>query len=93
MPDLLSYQAGSAGQPAFMLRARRARRVLWKAMHFIVCEGFFGKSRAGGAKRVQGGLNPQSCAALWAAGGSMGSNAFYSVRGFFGKAYRVPRMR
>ena len=49
MPDLLSYQAGSAGQPAFMLRARRARRVLWKAMHFIVCEGFFGKSRAGGA--------------------------------------------
>ena len=32
-----------------MLRARRAWRVLWKAMHFIVCEGFFGKSRAGGA--------------------------------------------
>ena len=30
-----------AGQPAFMLRARRARRVLWKAMHFIVCEGFY----------------------------------------------------
>ena len=37
-------------------------------------------------KRVQGGLNPQSCAALWAAGGSMGSDAFYSVRGFFGKS-------
>lgn len=53
MPDLLSYQAGSAGQPAFMLRARRARRVLWKAMHFIVCEGFFGKSRAGGAKKLR----------------------------------------
>ena len=44
-------------------------------------------------KRVQGGLNPQSCAALWAAGGSMESDAFYSVRGFFGKACRVPRMR
>ena len=39
---------------------------------------------------MQGGLNPQSCAALWAAGGSMESNAFYSVRGLL---WKVPRRR
>ena len=41
-------------------------------------------------KRVQGGLNPQSCAALWAAEGSMESDAFYSVRGLL---WKVPRRR
>ena len=41
------------GQPAFMLRARRARRVLWEAVRFIMREGFFGKSRAGGAKKLR----------------------------------------
>ena len=56
---------------------------------FYSVRGFYGKSRAGGAKRVQGGLNPQSCAALWAAEGSMGSDAFYSVRGLLLKSLPV----
>ena len=35
--------------------------------------------------------SPQSCAALWAAGGSMGSDAFYNARGSF--YWRIPRHR
>ena len=46
LPVRAEVQAGSAGQPAFMLRARRARRVLWKAMHFIVCGDSLGKPAA-----------------------------------------------
>ena len=34
--------------------------------------------------------SPQSCAALWAAGGSMGSDAFYNARGLL---WEIPRRR
>ena len=39
---------------------------------------------------MQGGLNPQSCAALWAAGGSMGSDAFYNARGLLWESLPRP---
>ena len=87
-----------AGQPAFMPRSANtagAEASMGIDALCICCSLRKDSTARQGGRGCRLSLptrraSPQSCAALWAAGGSMGSDAFYNARGLL---WEIPRRR